>query len=86
MGRAPLQVAGRLGATPAEARRPASLSEEVSYHTGLHRTEIGQLERGLRPVRIETDALRVSVEEPLDGIVWRSGHCRPPGFTTGGED
>ena len=60
---------GRLGATPAEARRPASLSEEVSYHTGLHRTEIGQLERGLRPVRIETDALRVSVEEPLDGII-----------------
>ncbi|MDX6626586.1 MAG: helix-turn-helix protein [Solirubrobacterales bacterium] len=37
------------------ARRRAGLSqEEVGFQAGLHRTEIGQLERGHRLARIDT--------------------------------
>ena len=58
--------------------------EELGVRASLHRTEIGQLERGLRVARIDTliklaGALAVSPMELLEGIDWT------PGSTTGGQ-
>jgi transcriptional regulator with XRE-family HTH domain len=53
---------------------------------GLHRTEIGLLERGARVPRIDTllklaAALGVSLRCPLlDRIEWRPGSSAPGGF------
>lgn len=52
---------------------------------------MSQLERGLRIARIDTlvklrDALEVSSNDLLAGIVWNSGHYRPDGFSMEGED
>lgn len=47
----------------------------------LHRTEVSQLERGLRLPRIDTlvkltSSLEVSADELLDGIAWKVGSFR----------
>ena len=58
------------------ARTTAGLSqEEVSFRAALHRTEISQLERGLRVPRIDTlarlcGALGVEAAVLLEGIRW----------------
>jgi transcriptional regulator with XRE-family HTH domain len=49
--------------------------EDVAYDAGLHRTEIGLLERGERVPGIETvfklaSALSISPNELLEGITW----------------
>lgn len=51
----------------------------------LHRTEISQLERGLRLARIDTlvklaASLEVSTDELLVGIEWQPGQLRRGGF------
>jgi transcriptional regulator with XRE-family HTH domain len=72
-------------------RKRARLSqEEVGWRADLHRTEISQLERGLRLARIDTlvklcGALAVTPGELLDGIDWRPGEHRPGGFVDAGE-
>jgi transcriptional regulator with XRE-family HTH domain len=59
------------------ARRRAGVSqEEVGYLAGLHRTEIGQLERAIRDPRMTTliklsGALKVTPNDLLVGIAWR---------------
>lgn len=59
------------------ARRRAGLSqEELGYLAGLHRTEIGQLERAYRDPKISTllklsGALKVTPNDLLTGIRWK---------------
>ena len=66
------------------ARKRADLSqEELGFRASLHRTEVGQLERGVRIPRIDTliklaGSLAVPPCDLLDGIDWT------PGFTEAG--
>jgi transcriptional regulator with XRE-family HTH domain len=73
---APADLAARFGDNLVRARRAADLSQdELSYLCGVHRTEISQLERGLRVPRVDTlaklcAALEVDPAELMEGIVW----------------
>lgn len=50
-----LDVARRFGANLRRVRRQADLSQEqLGLHSGLHRTEVGLLERGARVPRLDT--------------------------------
>jgi transcriptional regulator with XRE-family HTH domain len=83
-----VDIAAHFGDNLARQRKRADLSqEELSLRASLHRTEISQLERGLRIARIDTliklkDALEVSADDLLVGITWRIGNYRPCGFAT----
>lgn len=74
-----MDIAARFGKNIARCRRHAGLSqEELSIRASLHRTEVSQLERGLRLARIDTlakltGALGVSADALLEGIDWRPG-------------
>jgi transcriptional regulator with XRE-family HTH domain len=74
-----VEIATRFGKNLARCRKRANLSqEELSIRASLHRTEISQLERGLRLARIDTlvklaGALGISVAELAEGIDWRPG-------------
>jgi transcriptional regulator with XRE-family HTH domain len=63
------------------ARRQSGLSqEELGFRAGLHRTEVGMLERGERIPRIDTlvkvaAALEVPPATLLDGIDWQVGRA-----------
>jgi len=67
-------------------RRRAKLSqEELGFRASLHRTEIGQLEQGVRLPRIDTlvklaGALSVPPGDLLKGISWSPGSTREGGF------
>ncbi len=69
------------------ARRKVRLSqEEVNVRAGLHRTEVGLLERGHRVPRIDTllklaAALEVAPGELLDGISWLPGQLAEGAFS-----
>lgn len=84
MSRNPLAV--RFGKNLARVRKLADLSqEELSIMASLHRTEISQLERGLRLPRIDTmvklaASLEASTDELLVGINWQPGQLRRGGF------
>lgn len=88
-----MDVAGCLGNNIARLRREAGLSQEdLAIRASVHRTEISQLERGLRLARIDTliklaGSLGSSPAELLDGIRWEPGEHRPGYFArpdTGG--
>ena len=89
MGRNPLAL--RFGKNLARCRKLADLSqEELSVMASLHRTEISQLERGLRLARLDTlvklaGSLETSTDELLAGISWQPGQLRPGGFGPTGE-
>lgn len=74
-----MDIATRFGKNIARCRRHAGFSqEELSIRASLHRTEVSQLERGLRLARIDTvvkltGALGVSADALLEGIDWRPG-------------
>ena len=74
-----MEIAARFGKNIARCRKRAGLSqEELSIRASLHRTEVSQLERGLRLARIDTlvkvaGALGVSTDALLEGINWRPG-------------
>lgn len=85
-------IAARFGDNLARCRRRADLSqEELSTRASLHRTEVSQLERGLRLARIDTvvklaGALDISADDLLDGIRWGPGTVTAGGFDIeGGE-
>jgi transcriptional regulator with XRE-family HTH domain len=66
--------------------------EEVSLRSGLHRTEISQIERGLRVPRLDTllklaGALEVPVGELVGPLAWEPGSYLSGRFTVepGGE-
>jgi transcriptional regulator with XRE-family HTH domain len=79
------------GANLSRHRDAASLSQEqVGLMAALHRTEISQLERGLRVPRIDTliklaATLDVTPASLLDGIEWRPAEIRRGGFRASGE-
>ena len=71
-----IDIAACFGDNLARHRKRADLSqEELSHLASLHRTEVSQLERGLRLPRIDTlvkltASLEVSADDLLAGIVW----------------
>jgi len=74
----------RFGANLAHHRRKAGLTQEdLADLAALHRTAVGQLERGERVPRADTllklaTSLRIHPGRLLDGIVWT-----PPRLDTG---
>jgi DNA-binding XRE family transcriptional regulator len=74
-----LDFATRFGHNLARCRRRAGLSqEELGVRASLHRTAVGQLERGERVARTDTlvklaGSLSVRPEELLDGLEWVPG-------------
>jgi transcriptional regulator with XRE-family HTH domain len=73
------QVAQEFGLNMLVARKRADLSqEELGFRASLHRTEIGELERGVRLPRIDTvvklaGALSVPPGDLLKGVAWTPG-------------
>lgn len=60
--------------------------EELSFLAALHRTEVSQLERGLRVPRIDTivklaGSLKASTDELLVGIEWEPSQIQRGGFS-----
>ena len=74
-----MTIAKRFAQNLARARRRKGLSQEaLSVRASVHRTEISQLERGLRVPRIDTmvklaAGLGVTPDVLLDGIEWTPG-------------
>ena len=81
-----MNVAEQFGANLARLRKAAGLSqEETSARASVHRTEISQLERGLRVPRIDTvaklaGALQIDPGGLFEGIVWEPGAVRAGRF------
>ncbi len=79
-------VSERFGANLLAARQAAGLSqEELSFLSGLHRTAVGQLERGVRIPRVDTlaklcGALEVEYAVLMAGIYWSPPALRGGGF------
>lgn len=83
---------GVLGENLARCRRRTGLSqEEVAWRASLHRTEISQLERGLRLARADTilklaSALEIPVADLFEGLAWEPGDVRRGRFVGNAED
>ncbi len=83
--------ADRLGLNIARARRRAGLSqEELGVRASLHRTAIGQLERGERVARSDTlvkiaGSLGIGVGVLLEGLHWAPGGTVLGSFGSMGE-
>jgi transcriptional regulator with XRE-family HTH domain len=75
-------VATAFGKNLARCRRDAGLSqEELSVRASLHRTAVGQLERGERVARVDTliklaGSLGVPPGDLLVGMTWDPGGTR----------
>ncbi len=59
--------------------------DELAHRASLHRTEVSQLERGLRIPRLDTvvklrDSLTASSDDLLAGMAWSPGDYRPGFF------
>ena len=82
-------IAARCGDNLKRVRREAGVSQdEVAVRASVHRTEISQLERGLRVARIDTlvklaASLEASPSELLVGIEWTPGDQRQGRFLPG---
>jgi transcriptional regulator with XRE-family HTH domain len=85
--RGSVEVAHRFGQNLRRARRQADLSQEqLGVAAGLHRTEIGLLERGARVPRIDTlvkvaSALGIAPGKLMAGIEWTPSTTETGGFT-----
>ncbi len=77
-----MDIAAQFGDNLVRCRKLADLSQdELSVRASVHRTEISQLERGLRIARIDTlvklcGSLEVEPSELLAGIDWSPGDVR----------
>ena len=77
-----MDIAAQFGDNLVRVRRGADMSQdELSVRASVHRTEISQLERGLRVARIDTLAklcasLEVEPTELMAGINWTPGDVR----------
>ena len=86
-----IDIAGRFGDNLARCRKQTDLSqEELSVRASLHRTEVSQLERGLRLCRIDTlvklaCSLEIPADDLLAGITWTPGDVRYGAFVDRGE-
>jgi len=87
-----IDLAARFGDNLARCRKRADFSqEELALRASLHRTEISNLERGLRLPRVDTlvklkSCLEVSADDLLAGLTWTPGDYRPGGFVERGEE
>lgn len=74
-----LDFATRFGHNLARCRRRAGLSqEELGVRASLHRTAVGQIERGERVARTDTlvklaGSLAIRPEQLLEGLEWSPG-------------
>lgn len=81
----------QLGKSLRRCRKRAGLSqEELSSRASLHRTAVGQLERGERVARADTliklaGGLEVPPAALLAGLAWKPGSVRPGSFEAVGE-
>ena len=86
-----MRVAEKFGDNLVYLRKRADLSQEqLADLAGLHRTEVGMLERGVRLARIDTliklaGGLEVTPGELLDGLDWRPGPPRSGRFAGAAE-
>lgn len=86
-----MSIGKLFGANLAHYREAAGLSQEqTGFMADLHRTEISQLERGLRVARIDTvvklaGALGITPCELLDGIEWKPAVIQPGEFRASGK-
>ncbi len=77
-----MNIADQFGKNLSYCRRRAKLSqEELGVQASLHRTAVGQLERGERVCRLDTfvkltGSLGIDPRELLDGIDWTPGGTR----------
>jgi transcriptional regulator with XRE-family HTH domain len=84
-----VKVADQFGRNLSYCRRRAKLSqEELAVRASLHRTAVGQLERGERVARVDTvvklaGSLGIPPEELLDGMGWDPGGTKLGRFTDG---
>ena len=84
-----MDIAGQFGDNLVRCRKLADISQdELSVRASVHRTEISQLERGLRIARIDTlvklsGSLEVEPSELLEGIAWDMGEVRMGDFKPG---
>ncbi|HEX3324040.1 MAG TPA: helix-turn-helix transcriptional regulator [Solirubrobacterales bacterium] len=84
-----MDVAASFGKNLARCRKRASLSqEELAVRASLHRTAVGQLERGERVARVDTliklaGSLGIPPGELLDGMDWDPGGTRIGQFRSG---
>jgi transcriptional regulator with XRE-family HTH domain len=82
-----LDLARCFGENALLARRRADLSQEaLGFMSSLHRTEISQLERGLRIPRIDTviklaGALGIPPGDLLKGMVWKPARMARGNFS-----
>jgi transcriptional regulator with XRE-family HTH domain len=83
-------IASQFGRNLAHFRRRAKLSqEELAVRASLHRTAVGQLERGERVARVDTvvklaGSLGIAAGELFDGMGWDPGGTRLGQYTAGG--
>lgn len=77
-----MNVAERSGDNLRRQRKLADLSQEdLAFRASVHRTEISQLERGLRHARIDTvaklaGAIEIDPGKLFEGIAWEPGDLR----------
>jgi transcriptional regulator with XRE-family HTH domain len=89
----PTPVAERFALNMVALRKQAGLSQEaLGFRADLHRTEVGQLERGLRLARIDTlvklaGSLGVAPGDLLAGLSWEPLRLASAGgFAVQGEE
>ncbi len=81
-----MNVAERFGDNLKRERRLADLSQdELAFRASVHRTEISQLERGLRHARVDTvaklaGAMEIDPGRLFKGIIWEPGEARLGSF------
>jgi transcriptional regulator with XRE-family HTH domain len=81
-----VSVAQQFGDNLRRCRRRTGLSqEETAVRASLHRTAVGQLERGERVARVDTliklaGSLDASPAELLAGLAWEAGGTRRGNF------
>jgi transcriptional regulator with XRE-family HTH domain len=86
-----VDVATSFGKNLARCRKRANLSqEELAVRASLHRTAVGQLERGERVARVDTliklaGSLGVPPGELLEGMDWDPGGTRIGQFRSGAQ-
>lgn len=85
-----MDIAAQFGDNLVRCRKLADVSQdELSVRASVHRTEISQLERGLRIARIDTlvkisGSLEIEPGELLVGIAWEPGDQRRGRFAPDG--
>ena len=86
-----MSVAKQFGKNLLRCRKAAGVSQEtLGSLAGLHRTEVGILEKGLRHPRIDTlvklaGSLEVTPAELLAGLSWRPAAPSRGGFSAESE-